>query len=41
MFYTKYSFSSQLDGDRNTLKEALADGSDQDHRPPDPLAPDA
>ena len=39
-----HSFSSRLDGlrnDRNTLKEALAHGSDQDHRPPDPLAPNA
>ena len=39
-----HGVSRRLDGlrnDRNTLKEALAHGSDQDHRPPDPLAPNA
>jgi hypothetical protein len=30
-----------LRNDRNTLKEALAHGSDHDQSPPDPLAPDA
>ena len=39
-----HDFSSRLDGlrnERNTLKEALAHGSDQDHRSPDPHEPNA
>jgi len=39
-----HDFSRRLDGLRiyhNTVKEALAHGSDHDQSPPDPLAPNA
>ena len=44
VFTMLHDFSSRLDGlrnERNTMKEALAHGSDQDHRPPDPIEPNA
>ena len=39
-----HDFSSRATGlrtYRNTVKEVLAHGRDQDHRPPDPLEPNA